>query len=328
MIDRRQLLAAGGAATAAAAFDIPLAFAADVGTLRVATLKFGSLGWVLEIIKSHDLATKAGLKLDVIHVANSQAASVSVLSGDSDMIISDWLWALRERAIGIPLRYAPYSSALGAVMVPGSSPIKTLQDFKGRTIGVSGGPIDKSWLLLRAYARNVLNFDIAKEARPSFGASPLLTAEVLNGRLDGVLNFWTYAARMEGEGARPVIGMDAVLEALGIAPIPSLVGFIWREQTEAAKAPAIAAFLSVVRQAQGVLATSDDAWDSIRHLVRPETDAEFAAIKAYYRAGIPQPWGDAQTKAAQRLVEVLADVDGAELLGPDTPFDPKLFYAT
>lgn len=328
MIDRRQLLVTGGAASAASALPFQWALSGNAGTLRVATLKFGSLGWVLEIIKSHDLATRAGLSLDVIHVANSQAASVSVLSGDADIIISDWLWALRERAIGIPLRFAPYSSALGAVMVPGASPIKTLQDFKGRKLGVSGGPIDKSWLLLRAYARNVLNFDIAKEARPSFGASPLLTAEVLNGRLDGVLNFWTYAARMEGEGARPVIGMETVLEALGITPPPSLVGFIWRQQTEAAKAPAIAAFLAVVRQAQGILAASDKAWDSIRRLVRPQTDGEFAAIRAYYRAGIPLPWGEAQTRAAQRLVEVLADVDGAELLGPDTPFDPKLFYAT
>ena len=57
------------------------------------------------------------------------------------------------------------------------------------------------------------------------------------------------------------------------------------------------------------------------------TDAEFAAIKAYYRAGIPAPWTGAETKSAEKLTQVLVDVGGAQLLGNDTQFDPKLFHA-
>ena len=61
--------------------------------------------------------------------------------------------------------------------------------------------------------------------------------------------------------------------------------------------------------------------------MRPENDAEFAAIKAYYRAGIPPPWTGAETKSAEKLTQVLVDVGGAQLLGSDTQFDPKLFHA-
>ena len=68
-------------------------------------------------------------------------------------------------------------------------------------------------------------------AEPVFGAAPLLTEEMRSGRLDAVLNFWTYAARLSGAGYRKLIGMDEVLKALGIDPVPSLVGFIWREST-------------------------------------------------------------------------------------------------
>jgi NitT/TauT family transport system substrate-binding protein len=118
-----------------------------------------------------------------------------------------------------------------------------------------------------------------------------------------------------------------VLKALGIAPVPSMVGFVWREQTEEAKSAEIAAFLTAVEQTNAVLATSDAAWERIRHLVKPETDAEFAAIKAYYRAGIPRPWTGAETKSAEKLTQVLVDVGGAQLLGSDTQFDPKLFHA-
>jgi NitT/TauT family transport system substrate-binding protein len=326
-IDRRQLLAVGGAA-ALAGFGLPMLPArAEAGTLRIASLKFGSLSWLLETIRAEGLAEKLGLKIIVVDVANNQAGPVALLAGEADVIVSDWPWALRQRAMGELVKYAPYSSALGAVMVAPDSPIKTLADLKGKKLGVAGGAIDKSWLLLRAYSKKELGTDIAQLVQPSYGAAPLITEETRSGRLDAVLNFWTYAARLQGEDYRTVIGMDAVLKALGIEPVPTLVGFIWREQTEAQKGKEIAAFLEAVSQGNAVLAQSDEAWERIRHLVRPESDAEFAAIKAYYRAGIPRPWTGAETGAAQKLTQVLVDVGGAQLLGSDTQFDPKLFHA-
>lgn len=327
MIDRRQILLAGGAA-ALASFGLPTSSArAEAGTLRVASLKFGSLSWLLETIRAEGLAEKAGVKITVVDVANNQAGPVALLAGEADVIVSDWPWALRQRAMGEQVKYAPYSSALGAVMVAHDSPIKTLADLKGKKLGVAGGAIDKSWLLLRAYSKKELGTDMVQLVQPSYGAAPLLTEETRAGRLDAVLNFWTYAARLQGENYRSVIGMDDVLKALGIEPVPTLVGFIWREQTEAQKGKEIAAFLQAVIAGNAILATSDAAWDRIRPLVRPETDAEFAAIKAYYRAGIPRPWTGAETRSAEKLTQVLVGVGGAQLLGSDTQFDPKLFHA-
>ena len=122
MIDRRSVLVAGGAAFAGLSLGRPLRAAQSVGTLRVASLKFGSLSWVLETIRTEGLAEKAGLNLVVIDVATNQAGPVALLSGDADIIVSDWTWALRQRALGEHLKFAPYSSALGAVMVPKDSP--------------------------------------------------------------------------------------------------------------------------------------------------------------------------------------------------------------
>jgi len=326
MIDRRQVLLAGGA-VALGGLGLPLASAAAAGSLRVASLKFGSFSWLLETVRAEGIADRAGLQIIVVEVATNQAGPVALLSGEAEIIVSDWPWALRQRALGEHVKFAPYSSALGAIMVAPDSPIKTFADLKGKRLGVAGGAIDKSWLLLRAYSRQVLGADIATLAEPAYGAAPLLTEETRSGRLDAVLNFWTYAARMEGENYRTLLGMDDVLSALEIKPVPSLVGFIWREDVEAKKPTELAAFLSVVEQGNAVLAKSDAAWDRIRHLVRPDSDAEFAAIKAYYRAGIPQPWTGAETRSAEKLTQILADVGGAQLLGKDTPFDPKLFHA-
>jgi len=325
MIDRRGVLL-GGAALATLGITVR-AGAASVGSLRVASLKFGSLSWVLETIRAEGLAEKDGLSLTVIDVATNQAGPVALLAGDAEVIVSDWTWAMRQRSLGENLKFAPYSLALGGVMVPDASPIRQLSDLKGKKLGVAGGAIDKSWLLLRAYSRKTTGTDIADIVEPVYGAAPLLTEQIRSGRIDAVLNFWTYAARLAGSGFRQLVAMDEVLKTLGIEPVPALVGFIWREETEVKKGAAIAALLKAVTAANAILASSDAAWERIRGLVKPANDAEFAAIKAYYRAGIPQPWTGAETRSAEKLTQLLLAAGSTELMGGDTRFDPKLFHA-
>lgn len=326
MIDRRRVLVAGGAVLASCGLGLPVR-AEGVGTLRVASLKFGSLSWVLETIQAEGLADKVGLKLVIIDVATNQAGPVALLSGEADVIVSDWPWALRQRGLGEHLKFAPYSSALGAVMVSDGSKIASLADLEGKKLGVAGSAIDKSWLLLRAYSRKAMGKDIASVAQPVYGAAPLLTEELRAGRIDAVLNFWTYAARLSGSGYHKLVGMDEVLQTLGVNPVPSLVGFIWRESTEQKKGPAIAAFLDAVAKANAILAKSDAAWERIRPLVRPEDDAELAAIKQFYREGIPSDWTAADTRAAQKLTQLLKEAGSGEFIGEQTQFDPKLFHA-
>ena len=94
----------------------------------------------------------------------------------ADVIVSDWTWALRQRARGDDLKFFPYSSALGSLMVPKGSTIKSLSDLTGKKIGVAGTGIDKSWILLRAYSRKTLGKDVADFAEPVFGAAPLISA--------------------------------------------------------------------------------------------------------------------------------------------------------
>ncbi len=294
--------------------------------LRLATVKYGSLNWLVQTILRNKLDEKAGLKLDIVSVANNQGGPVALLSDEADVVVSDWTWAMRQRSMGEHLLFSPYSQTLGAVMVRKDGPITSLKDFKGRRLGVAGSSIDKSWLLLRAYARKVVGTDMAELAEPVFGSPPLLSEEFRNGRLDGVLNFWTYTARLIGEGHTRLLGMDEVLAGLGVSPVPSLVGFVWKEETAAKKGAEIDTFFKVVRQANQVLSTSEGAWDDIRSLVRPKTDAEFAAIKASYRSGMPAPWSTDQTASAKQLFDLLVALGEKKLVGHGTKFDPKLFH--
>ena len=324
-IDRRTVVA--GAAALGAASLVPGALRAEPA-LRVASLKFGSLSWLLDTIVAEKIDKAVGLNLQIVDTATSMAGPIALMSADADVIVSDWPWAIRQRSKGEPLKFSPYSSALGSVMVAGDGDIKTLADLKGKRLGVAGGSIDKSWILLRAYSRKTLGEDIADLVTPVYGAPPLLSEEMRQGRIDAVLNFWTFSARLRGLGYRPLVSLDDVLAELGVKPVPPLVGFIWNAERLTKKPGQIEAFFKAVAKGNEVLANSDEAWLRLKDSMRVESDGEFVALRDYYRSGIPEKWSKAHTDAAEKLLALLIELGQKDLVGTDTKFDAGLFHGS
>ncbi|MEQ1672122.1 MAG: ABC transporter substrate-binding protein [Hyphomicrobium sp.] len=327
-ISKRQLLISGSALAASACLlrtsFIQPAMAGD--TVRLSSVKSGSVGWLIETIRAEGLDKKHGFELKVVEVATNSAAPVALLAGEADVVVSDWTWAMRQRSKGQDFKFASYSSALGSVMVPKDSPVKTLGDLYGKKIGVAGTGVDKSWILLRAYSMKVLGKDIGKNADVVFGAAPLITEEFKSGRLDGCLNFWTYAARLAGTGSRQLLSMADVIKALDISPPPPLVGFIWSEKAVASGGVPVNKLLAAVSDANAVLANSEPAWERLKPLVKPSSDDEMASIKAYFRSGITGPWNAQATASAEKMSRLLIELGDTELVGDGTRFDPNLFY--
>src|SRR5687767_8663979 len=145
-------------------------FAADRPAVRVGVLKFGTVNWELDTIKTHKLDEAEDIDLQIVDLASNQATQVALQGGAVDMIVTDWLWVSRQRADGADFTFAPYSTSVGSVMVPAESDIRSLADLKGRGLGVAGGPLDKSWLMLRALMMRKHGFDPDKDAAKVFGA--------------------------------------------------------------------------------------------------------------------------------------------------------------
>ena len=329
MIDRRTLLVSSVALVASGGLS-PVSAQTASTPLKVGAVKFGSLNWLMETIKAEGIDANLGLDLAAVELSNNQAGPISLLSGGSDIILSDWTWALRQRGMGEALKFAPYSSTLGGVIVPAASPIKALTDLAGKRIGVAGSGIDKSWLLLQAYARKKLNFDIATKATVQFGAAPLLSEQIRDGSLDACLNFWTQNVRLSTLGFRQVIGMKDVMSELAIDPIPAFVGFVWKEQTQAAKQPQLSAFLKAVELANALLAGSDSksdaAWVRIKPSLKASSDDEAKALRAAYTSGISPSWSSGDMKSADKIMSLLIEAGDTEFVGAGTKFDPKLFH--
>lgn len=324
-VSRRGLLAGACALAVAAPFVRTAAAAAE--TLKVATLKFGTVNWLLDTMKAEGEAAGRPVAFERLELASTQALTVALQAGQCDLTVSDWPWAMRRRIEGEPFRFAPYSSALGALMVGKQSRIETLSDLKRRKVGIAGGPIDKSWLLFRAYAHKEVGGDIATMVDPVFGAPPLLSEQLRLGRIDAVLTFWNFAARLDAEGFRRLIDIADVMKRLGLEPPPPLVGFVWRDTIAEKKGAELDAFFSAAKAANETLKTSDEAWLRLKPSMQVQSDVEFDRLRDYFRAGVPDPWNEADVKSARKLYGLLTDLGGQEFVGPNPRFDPGLFWS-
>jgi hypothetical protein len=152
-------------------------------------------------------------------------------------------------------------------MVPPASNINSLSDLKGKRVRVAGGPLDKSWLLLRAYAQKELGVDFAGEVEPVFGAPPLLNEEPARGRIDAVLTYWHYAARLEASGARVFLSVTDMIRRLGIDSQVPMLGYAFREEWADREGTALQGFIGASRDANALLASSKDEWIRLAPLI-------------------------------------------------------------
>jgi NitT/TauT family transport system substrate-binding protein len=294
-------------------------------TLRLAVQKTGTFAWELDVIGAQGLAKQAGLDLDVTEFATPEAAKIALAGGAADMILTDWLWVSRERTLGRKLVFKPYSTAVGAVLVPSKSPVRRLEDLDGKRLAVAGGPLDKSWLLLRALALRT-GFDIAKRATILYGAPALLYEKTANGDADASLTYWTYGVALEARGFRRLVGMDEVERQLGAKGPVAMVGYVFDESIERKYPGLVDRFLAIADEAKTILAGSDAPWERIGQKLGIRDQAQLALYRTAYLDGISRRTIAEEEADARALYLVLAAIGGAELVGPARELDPGTFY--
>jgi NitT/TauT family transport system substrate-binding protein len=166
------------------------------------------------------------------------------------------------------------------------SGIQQLSDLRGRKLGVAGGPVDKSWLLLQAFSRKQ-GLDISTSVKPAFAAPPLLNQLMLKGDLSAVLNFWHYGARLEASGMLPLIDVRSMLDGLGIKePVPML-GWVFSSKWAEKHQQLIEGFVKASYEAKQILGERDKEWEAIAPLTKAKDADTLNKLKKGYRKGIP-----------------------------------------
>jgi NitT/TauT family transport system substrate-binding protein len=294
-------------------------------TIRVAVQKTGTFAWELAVIRARGLDRQANLAIEVSELASPEAGKIALRGGSADVIISDWLWVSRERGLGAKLTFYPYSSALGAVMVPNSSSIRKMADLRGHKLAVAGGPIDKNWLLLRASMKQD-GIDLKSESTIVYGAPPLLAAKTLSGEMDATVNYWNFCAALEAKGFRRLAGVEDLLPKLGAKGRTAMIGYVFDEGWGDTNRDTIARFIAISREAKEILASSDTEWEEIAPLTGAADPATLRAFRDRYREGIPRRSIAEEEADARVLYRVLAAIGGRELVGPAPELDSGTFY--
>ena len=315
LLRRRAVLAGMGVAAMGSARG------AEVRVVRLGILPFGSVQWIADVMLRHRLDQAHGFALRTQKIANTEAGKVALLGQAVDVAVSDWPFVASQRLHGGHLCFAAGpSSSLGGIMVPAASPVRRLADLRGLRLGVAGGPADKSWLLVQAAGRRQ-GIDLARETILSFGAPPLLEAMQGNGGLDALLTFWNFVARLESQGQREAISVEACSDALEIAGAPVLVGFVFDDQWAAANRAAIDGFLAAAAAAAGILAGSPGEWAQVRPLMNAPGEALYEDLRKRFIAGIGHPAAAALQAQAQQVEALI----GGGHAGPAT-LPPGVFW--
>lgn len=301
--------------------------AAAEKTITVAVLKFGTVNWEMDTIRRAGLDEKNGFSLEVLGLAGGSASKIAFQGGGADAMVSDWIWVARQRAAGRDYIFVPYSKSVGGIAVPEAGAIRALPDLKGKTIGIAGGPLDKSWLILQAYAQQEYGFDLKGEAEQVFGAPPLIAQKAMDGEIDAAINYWHFLAKMQADGFRIVAPVDEAASALGLDPETPLLGYVFKGSFVRDNPDLIAGFAAASRGAKEILASDEAAWEALRPKMRAKTDAQFEQLKQGFRAGIPAD-APVVTEAAAAMLSLMAELGGEALVGKATTLPDGVFYRT
>ncbi len=294
-------------------------------TIRVVAQKTGTFAWELNVARAHGLDEAAQLKIDTLELASPEAGKVALRGGSANVVVSDWTWVSRERSLGARLTFYPYSTALGAIMVSPTASIHNLTELRGKTLAVAGGPIDKSWLLVRAaLIKDGLN--LQSEAKIVYGAPTLLAEKTAAGEFEATLNYWNICVGLEARGLHRLVEVADLLPKLGIEGRPAMIGYVFDEQWAAQHREALARFLDVSRKAKEILATSDAEWERIAPLIGITDPTTLKLYRERYREGIPHRPIAQDEADARALYRVLAELGGPTLVGPTKELTPGTFY--
>lgn len=303
--------------------------AEDLKKLRIGSLQYGSVNWELKLIKELKLDNKNKFDLEIVELASKNAAAVALQGNAVDMIVTDWFWVSRQRSEGRNFSFVPHSMAAGGLIVHDESGINNLSDLKGKKIGIAGGQVDKSWLILRTYFMKVFNEDLKKNSRQIFGAPPLLNKKIQQKSFDAILTYWPYQAKLLSDDSfSKIINITDIIAKLDIPPGIPVIGWVFKDNWANSNEKILRDFLSVSKKSKELMLESDDIWKKVRPYMNADDDRLYLNLRDSYREGIPdKDFTEEQIQGSTKLYSILSKIGGKELVGKANSLSPGTFWS-
>jgi NitT/TauT family transport system substrate-binding protein len=117
-----------------------------------------------------------------------------------------------------------------------------------------------------------------------------------------------------------------VMKSLGAAGPVAMVGYVFNGKWAERNRSLLDRFFAATRQAKDILAQSPDEWQRLAPRISTNGAAALDVYRQRYLEGIPRRSLGAEVADARTLYAVLADIGGADLVGPARQLDPGTFY--
>ena len=310
------------------AWSVMSAFSPAAKTISVALQEGGTASWEAAAMQELRIDQSNNIKLEIRPVADSKAGQVALQAGEVDTMLSDFIWTSIQRHQGADFVIVPHSLTVGALMVMPDGPVKSVEDLKGKTLAVAGGPVDKSYLILQAYYNMKTGASLPEDINAVFGAPPLVNEVLGKGEAQASLNFWHFNARARVAGATELVTVKDMLAELGVARTPPLLGWVFSEKNARKKKQEFQRFLDASFETKAALLTDDAVWERIRPVMNVgDDDALFIALRDAYRAGIVSGYSDEDIAAATQAYELMAKFGGSDLIGDNPALADGTFWA-
>jgi NitT/TauT family transport system substrate-binding protein len=319
----RILLAAGTLLLALAT----MGFSPEPLKLSVGVMATGTVKWELAAMQALGIDKKHKLELDIRDLGGGTAGQVALQAGQVDVILSDFVWVNLQRHQGNMVTMVPHSLTVGGLIVDPAAGINTVADLKGKTLAVSGSPVDKSYVILAAYYNKLTGGNLTEDADAKFGAPPLINELITGGQAQAALNLWNWNAKAKVTGKKEIISVGDMLKALGVSETPPLLGWAFFDETGRTKKEAIKAFLDASFETKQALLTDDAVWDQIRDVMNVgDDDALFKQLRDDYRAGIVTHYAASEMGPAAESFAVMAKFGGSDVVGDATKLEDGTFW--
>jgi len=303
-----------------------MSVASEKTAIRLGVMASGTLAWELAAMKSEGLLENSDFAVETVALANQQAGKVALQSGSVDMIVSDWIWVSSMRAEGTDYSFYPYSDTSGGLLLPADSNIKNLADLKGKKLGIAGGELDKNWLLLQALGKQQ-GLDLNQSLEKVYGAPPLLNQQFETKRVDALLTYWQFAARLEAQGYRQLLSGEDIIRQLGITEAVPSLGYVFKQGWGDQHKHALQAFLKTTQVARDKLCTADEAWQKIVALTETDNPSTQQQLRKRYCQGRVEQWTEANKQAAEKIYGLLHQLGDNKLTGKAAQLQAGTFWS-
>ncbi len=299
----------------------------ETARLTLGVQATGTVKWELAAMAALGLDDKHALELTVRDVADSKAGQIALQAKEVDIILSDFVWVSLQRHQGNMVTMVPHSLTVGGLVVDPAAGIASVADLKGKTIAVSGSPVDKSYVILAAEYNKLTGGNLTEDADAKFGAPPLVNELITTGQAQAALNLWNWNSRAKLAGKTELISVAAMLKDLGVSQTPPLLGWAFFDETAQTRKADIKAFLDASFETKKALLADDAVWDQIREVMNVgDDDALFAQLRDDYRAGIVTKYAATSMKPAEESFALMAQYGGKDVVGDATEIAEGTFW--